>query len=492
MLKQRILSIVLILATLFSLVGCSKTEEAYIYFELPELPTTLDPQTAKTDAELLIVSNIYEGLVRKDQNGNVTNGVAENFTKNGLSYTFKIREDANWNNGDAVTANDFVFAFKRAVNPETKAPFASRLYCIKNGKSINKGRTSVENLGVKAIDDKTLKITLSYDDPKFLENLTTSVAMPCNEFFFYESAGKYGLFRDTVTGNGSYRLTKWNKEVFGIRLYKNEFYNGDFIAKNAAVFLTCNNDEPVTTKLKENNVDIAFIDCSLTDEMHSAGFGTVDFQNICWVLTFNDDLSFDMRTALTKLIGKEVYENSLKNGYAHANTLFPNIFDVKVGSKGITKYDLSGGKELYNKEVLELEDKKFPSNATLYYYDNGNVKPIVTDIVGHWQSNLAAFVNIESASSPEVLLPELKEQTLFAALFPVRADSTNLKEYLENYGVSYNNQNLSNLQGELLESGNIVPIMFQNTTLCYSPAIKEIYTTPDNGYIDFSLIVKEE
>lgn len=492
MFKNKVICLLLSLILILSLVGCDKTEDAYIYFELSETPSTLDPQTAKTETELLIVRNIFEGLMRKSSDGKIVNGVTESYEKNGLTYTFVIRENANWNNGDTVTADDFVFAFKRALDPKTKAPYASRLYAIKNAKSINKGKTSTQKLGVNAIDEKTLKITLDYEDPEFLEILTTPIAMPCNQNFFNESAGKYGLFRDNITSNGSYRLAKWNKESFGIRLYKNEEYTGEFKAKNAAVFLTCNNDEPITTKLKENKIDVAFIDTKDAANMEKEGFKTQEYENICWVMTISDDFSYDMRKAFMSLLGEKVYGNSLPNGYSTANSLFPNVFGKKISSKGITPYNLTEGKRLFSTEVRKLEDNKFPSDIVLYYYDNGAIKPVVTDIVGHWQSNLAAFINIEAATSAEVLLPELKKQNLSMAIFPVKADSVYLSEYLDDFGINYKNNKLSALQSEILESKNIFPIAFQNTTVCYSQAIKEIYTFPGDGYIDFSFIVKEE
>ena len=241
---KRITSIILcMLLFCVTLLGCTgKTDEAYLYFELPSIPNTLDPQTASSDSELLIIKNIYEGLMRKDKDGNVVCGVAESFDINGLTYTFKIRESAVWSNEDPVTAHDFVFALRRAVDPKNNAPFVSRLKSIKNATAISKGELSSKKLGVKAIDDKTLQITLSKKDSSFLETLTTSIAMPCNEKVFNESAGKYALFKDYIVSNGSYRLTKWNKTSFGIRLYRNENYTGEFYAKNAAVFITCNDN----------------------------------------------------------------------------------------------------------------------------------------------------------------------------------------------------------------------------------------------------------
>lgn len=488
--KFRLFSIILTLFLILNLTACGdNTDNAYIYFELPEVPSTLDAQTASTDSELLIVRNIYEGLMRKNSDGEIVTGAAESYEKNGLTYTFKLRNNMYWNNDEPVTAQDFVYGLRRALDPETKAPFASRLFCIKNAKQVNSGTLTPDKLCVSATDDQTIKIQLDFDAKDFLEILTTSVTMPCNENFFKSCLGKYGLFSDKIICNGSYRLTKWNKESFGIRIYKNEEYSGDFSAKNAAVFLTCNNNTDVTEKLENNDIDIAFIDSALTADMQAKGFNTDSVQNICWVITFDNSLSKDMRTALLKLIGKDVYSENLMPGYSAASSLFPEVSGIKIGNDDIISYDLSGGKALFKNEVKKLEDSKFPENIVLKYYDNGHIKPIITDIVAHWQSNLSAFVNIEPIAKKEDLSPQLKQQTLAISVFPVTMTSKNLAEYLRNYNKPYD-KDIAEIQKEIINGNNISPLLFQNTVLCYSPNIAKFSISEDNGYIDFSFVIK--
>ena len=491
---KMLISFILILTICISIFsGCSeKTNDAYIYFELPKIPSTLDPQTASEDSELIIIRNIYEGLLRLDKDGKIVCGAAESFQKNGLKYTFKIREDAIWSNGEPVTADDFVFAFMRAVNPKTKAPYASRLKCIKNARDIIAGKKNYKTLGVKAQNSKTLIITLDYADENFEKYLTTSVAMPCNEKLFTESAGKYGLFKDYIISNGSYKLTKWNKTSFGIRLYRHKEYSGNFYAKNAAVFITCREDEDVKEKLKENHIDMAFIDCAYAPELKEAGLDTIEYQNICWVLTISRDFSYNMRNALRMLIGSDIYSANLPYGYTPASSLYPAVITENPPKNGISLYNLKSGKKLYYNEIAKLENNKFPENTILYYYDNGNIKNTVTDIVGHWQSQLSAFVNIESASDSSLLLPELKNQTLPMSFFPVRADSENASEYLQKFGVSKGDKSLGNVQGSILSDSTIIPIAFQNTCIAYSKVLTNLSTTCSNGFIDFSFIIKYE
>ena len=109
---SKAISLILAVLTLFALSACGDSyQDAIIYFEIPEQPYTLDPQTASTDSELAIVNNIFEGLLRKNASGSIVCGASESFTYNNLTYTFKLREDAVWSNEEPLTADDFVFAF---------------------------------------------------------------------------------------------------------------------------------------------------------------------------------------------------------------------------------------------------------------------------------------------------------------------------------------------------------------------------------------------
>ena len=484
-----ILSLLLCLVLAFPLCSCSNSADAYIYFELPFVPETLDPQIASTDSELLIVKNVYEGLLRKDENGKIVPAAAKDYKKDGLTYTFNIKDNLKWSNGDKLTAADFEFALKRAVNPVTKAPFVSRLFSIANAKEIYYGNAPIDSLGVKAESDDTLKITLAYEDSLFTDALTTSIAMPCNEKVFNESDGKYGIFADKSVYNGSYELSRWRKESFGIRLYKNKEYNGNFHAKNAAVFLTCNNEDTLG-KLKKNSIDMAFIDTYLTDEAENSGLKTSKVENICWVLTVGNEFSSNMRKSLSLLLGEEVFKNSLKCGYRYADSIFPSALGYEyVGTKS---YNVDEAKSLYLQEIIKLESKKFSPSTALYYYNDGASKSVVTDIVGHWQSNLSAFVNIEEASEADLLLSQLTDNTYSMAIFPVRADSGRLYEYLEKYNITYNGQELSDIENQISKSNYVFPIMYQNTVIAYSTALSNVAAELGNGYIDFAYIVKTE
>lgn len=488
---KKILSAVLsLMLVLGCLSGCGeKYTDAYIYFELLEKPQTLDPQTAQGDSELLIVRNIYEGLMRTTKEGTIIGGVSESYSYENLTYTFNLRDDAVWSNGEKVTAYDFEYGLRRAVDPKIKAPFASRLFAITNAEAIAGGSADISTLGVKAVDEHTLTITLCREDNNFLETLTTSVCMPCNEEFFESSIGKYGLDAENIISNGSYRLTKWSKEDFGIRLYKNEEYSGIFDAQNAAVFISCIDDESQVTRLSDGDSDMAFMPCHELDAAKSAGLQTANVQNICWLLTLSRNYSPEVRRAFALGFSSDVYSSSLPNGFTAAKSVYPEILGINADGIGMTGYNIGESKSVMSAQIASMTDSKFPQ-STLYYYETDGVKGLATAIVGHWQQNLSTFVNIEASTNLAVMQTEIGESTLDFALFPVTAKSDSFSEYLENFAAVSTASAPDTLQQELLGDNAILPVAYQNTNISYISSLENVVMEEDNGYIDFSGIIK--
>lgn len=173
----------------------------------PGDPETLDPQKTSTIVERDILFDLFEGLVTYDAKGEVVPGVAESWTANddGTVYTFKLRPNATWSNGDPVKAGDFVFSFQRLMNPDTGAKYANILYTIGNAEKVNKGQAKPEELGVKAIDDRTLEIRLEAPTPYFIAQLAHHTGLPVHP----ASVQKYGkdfVKPENWVSNGAYTL----------------------------------------------------------------------------------------------------------------------------------------------------------------------------------------------------------------------------------------------------------------------------------------------
>jgi oligopeptide transport system substrate-binding protein len=143
-------------------------------------PETLDTHKTSTVQEAHILRDMLEGLVAYSAKGEAIPGQAEKWevSDDGKTYRFTLRDGLKWSNGDPVKASDFVFSYRRIMNPETGAKYANILYPIKNAEKVNKGQAKVEELGVKAVDDKTLEITLEQPTPYFVELLTHQTSLP--------------------------------------------------------------------------------------------------------------------------------------------------------------------------------------------------------------------------------------------------------------------------------------------------------------------------
>lgn len=173
-------------------------------------PETLDQHKTSTVAEAHLMRDLFDNLTIHDGSGKIAPGVAESWTisPDGKVYTFKLRANAKWSNGDPVKASDFVFSFRRIMAPETGAKYANILYPILNAEKANKGGGKVEDMGVKAIDDRTLEITLERPTPYFLELLAHQTGAPVNPGSVQKHGANFVRPENWVS-NGAYVLKEF-------------------------------------------------------------------------------------------------------------------------------------------------------------------------------------------------------------------------------------------------------------------------------------------
>ena len=173
----------LLLAVLLSFAsGCGPgRERADLVFINGAEPETLDPSIITGQPEGRIVNALFEGLTTFDARGKGGPGMAESWTisEDGKVYTFKIRKDARWSDGRTLTANDFVESWKRTLSPETAASYNYQLFYVKNAQAFAEGQiTDFSQVGVKALDDHTLEVTLENPTPFFLDLCATPPLQP--------------------------------------------------------------------------------------------------------------------------------------------------------------------------------------------------------------------------------------------------------------------------------------------------------------------------
>lgn len=170
---------------------------------------TLDPTHSSIIAEQFILKDLFEGLTIFDAAGKIAPGAAESWSisPDGLTYTFKLRPNAKWSNGDPVVADDFVYSFRRLENPKEAAGLANLFYPIKNAEAVNGGKAGVETLGVKAIGDHTVEITLERPTPYLLQLLANQSALPVHPASVEKLKADF-VKPGNMVSNGAYSLSE--------------------------------------------------------------------------------------------------------------------------------------------------------------------------------------------------------------------------------------------------------------------------------------------
>ena len=223
-----LLSLILVVAIVFT--GCSLNKatgkKKILYSNNGSEPGSLDPALAQGTHESWVLENVFEGLMTFDEKGELVKGMAKDYkiSDDGLVYTFTIREDAKWSNGEPVKAEDFEFAWKRALDPEMAADYAYQLYYIKGGEAFNSGETTADQVAVKALDDKTLEVTLEFPTAYFLELTAFYTYMPVNKAMV-ESNPDWAKSPETHISNGTFKLVKWEHNAKIVMEKNPEYYN---------------------------------------------------------------------------------------------------------------------------------------------------------------------------------------------------------------------------------------------------------------------------
>jgi len=173
-------------------------------------PESLDPHKTSTVYEAHILRDLFEGLVMQDKDAEIIPGAAESWTvsDDGTVYTFKLRQGGTWSDGSPVTADDFVYSFRRLLDPATAAEYASMLYVVKNGEAVNTGKAKAEELGVKAVDANTFEVTLKSATPYFLEMLTHQSTYPVNKAAI-DKLGADWIKPGNLVSNGAFTLAEF-------------------------------------------------------------------------------------------------------------------------------------------------------------------------------------------------------------------------------------------------------------------------------------------
>lgn len=234
------LSMLLLIIMVFALAACTANENAgtekkegeeknskkekILYLNNESEPTSFDPVIGYDIKSWDPLNNLMEGLTRLGKDHKPEGAMAEDWkvSDDGKTYTFNLRKDAKWSNGDDVTAGDFVFAWKRLLNAETGSGAAFLGYFIEGGEAYNTGEGTADDVKVKAVDEKTFEVTLTSPQAYFLSVITNPAFFPVNEKVATENP-QWFAEADSFVGNGPFNLTEWVHDSHFV-MKKNDTY----------------------------------------------------------------------------------------------------------------------------------------------------------------------------------------------------------------------------------------------------------------------------
>ena len=363
---------------------------------------SLDQSIATDNVSFEVLGNTLEGLFALVGANKLQNGVCESYTvsDDGKTYTFKLREDSVWTNGDKVTAHDFVYSWKRLANPETASQYAFMIEtaALKNGSAIISGEIPVDDLGVYAKDDYTLVAELEAPVP-FLTNLLSFPSFyPLNQKFVEEKGDAFGTTIENTLFNGPYVLSKWETE-FEYAYNKNDMYwNKDSIKIDIITARIVKDRNTALSMYETGEIDSV----GLTGEQiaqyegHDDMVSTLDTTML--YLEFNQDnpilKNLNTRKAMAFAVEKTfITDEILANGSIPADYLIPMNFSA--GPDGNDFRETTGTYNHYNKDEAakywaQAKEELGIESATLEFltFDNDNARRISEYIQGQLQANL--------------------------------------------------------------------------------------------------------
>ncbi|MDA1797722.1 peptide ABC transporter substrate-binding protein [Bacillus cereus group sp. BY6-1LC] len=364
--------------------------------EIPSLDTakTMDGTSAH------IMQNIFEGLYALDDQDQPIPAVAKSFkrSEDGKKYTFDLRKDAKWSNGDNVTAHDFMFAWKRAIIPETASQYASMLFYVKNAKEINKGTMPLDALGVKVINDYKLEVELEQPIPYFLQLLALPIYLPQHESFLKEQGKNYALEPSNLIYNGPFVLEKWKHEQ-EFQLKKNATYWNQKKVKLDEINFQIVKDTMTAVNLYEaGNLDRVPINSQFVDKYKGSKELHMSSDPGIAMLRFNEQnnalANKKVRQSISFALNKEDFvAHFINNGAKSASGLVPvGHVDEETGKDfrkengDLSSYDLQNAKKIWEEAKKELGVEQV--NLEFLTFEQDNAKRMAEYIKGDLEKNL--------------------------------------------------------------------------------------------------------
>ncbi|MDU4325521.1 MAG: peptide ABC transporter substrate-binding protein [Clostridium celatum] len=365
--------------------GSAATSGQDLMFNLGEDPETIDPTLNTSSGAGTIIVNAFEGLMLLDESEQPTYGAAENMevSEDGLVYTFKLRQDGKWSDGEPVTANDFKYSWMRALDKATAAEYSYQLYYIKNAEKFYNGEVSADEVGIKVVDDYTLEVTLESPTSYFPQLLAFPTYAPLREDIVSANPEGWATSPETYICNGPFKLVKWDMKDQLVFERNENYWDASNVKLDSLTFKLVTDETTAYSELKAGNFDM--VNSVPTNEIQpgkeeglvkiSPYLGTYFFAiNVGKQDTLNDDVKKALsnklvRQALNLAVDRqEIIDNVAKAEQVPAYSFVP---------KGIFNEDGSefADKEYYDPTAMDENIAKAKELLKEAGYENGEGLP---------------------------------------------------------------------------------------------------------------------
>ncbi len=342
---------------------------------IPQDMSSLDTAKVTDTVSFDKYNQVYEGLYTLDGNDNAQPGVAKGQPKisdDGKTWTIELRKNAKWSNGDPVTAHDFVFAWRRVLDPDTASEYAYIMYDLKNAEQINMGKKKTSELGVKALDDYTLQFELEKPIPYYKEMLAFGTFLPQNEKVVKKFGDRYGTTAEKAVYNGPFKVKQWAVEDKILLVKNDKYWDKDVVKLDKINYKVLKDGQAGASLYDTESVDDTTISSEQVDKYKDSPALKKRLLASTFYLKLNQGKvpalkNKDMRLALAQAINKDEYVDSVLNngsqptdGFtAKATAKDPNGKDYSDQINSPLKYNPDEAKAHFEKAKKALGQKEF-------------------------------------------------------------------------------------------------------------------------------------
>ena len=405
-----------------SVSACSNSSASTKYDKSLSWMTTSEIQTLDQNKMVDTTSgeqadNVFEGLNRLDNQGKIKPGVATKSTasKDGKTWTFTLRKNAKWSNGDPVVAGDFVYSLQRMLDPRTRSQQQNIYQAVKNADAVVAGKVSPQKLGVEAKGKHTLVVHLTHPVPYF-KMMTASTWDPVNKKAVQKYGKKYGTASKYMVYNGPFVSTGWTGTNLSWKLKKNNYYwdkkNVKLDTVNYSVQKTPSTDYNL---YQSGKLDGAFLDTQASKQLkNQKGYRVFNLDRteyLTYSLTNNKDLAnANLRRAVSMALNRKVLAATVGGANTPATTFtgpqemvngknFNKYFAQTNATSQYTNYDKKASQKLYAQALKELGKSKV--EFTLAGDDDDVSKKVMEYVQSQLESTFGKKMVVNVKSMPK-------------------------------------------------------------------------------------------